>query len=167
MLQQHLAYTAWATNRLMRAIEQIPPEHLTHDFQTSDRSILGTMVHVFGGDRIWLRRVKGEPVAPFLTDDDRSLATLQRDWPAIHAGWLECVADPSRVVHYHDLKGNPYSSTLSEIVMHVVNHATHHRGQVSGFLRTLGHTPPPLDLIFYYRELQARTAQASSPGGRG
>jgi len=152
MLQQHLAYNAWATSRLMRLIEQIPPEHLAHDFQTADRSILGTMVHVFGADRIWLRRVKGEPVAAFLTDDDRCLATLQRDWPAVHEQWAVCVADPSRVVHYQDLKGNPYSSTLSEIVLHVVNHATHHRGQVAGFLRTLGHTPPPLDLIRYYRE---------------
>jgi uncharacterized damage-inducible protein DinB len=37
----------------------------------------------------------------------------------------------------------------------VVNHGTHHRGQVSGFLRVMGHTPPPLDLVFYYREQAA------------
>ena len=42
-----------------------------------------------------------------------------------------------------------------QIVTHVVNHGTHHRGQVSGFLRTMGHTPPPLDLSFYYREQAA------------
>jgi uncharacterized damage-inducible protein DinB len=35
----------------------------------------------------------------------------------------------------------------------VVNHGTHHRGMVSGFLRAMGHTPPPLDLIAYYRAL--------------
>jgi uncharacterized damage-inducible protein DinB len=35
----------------------------------------------------------------------------------------------------------------------VVNHGTHHRGQVSGFLRSMGHTPPALDLIAYYRQL--------------
>jgi uncharacterized damage-inducible protein DinB len=57
------------------------------------------------------------------------------------------------VIHYQDMKGNSYTSTLWEIVLHVVNHATHHRGQVAGFLRTLGHTPPPLDLIRFYREV--------------
>ena len=150
-LRQHIAYTAWATDRLMRAIEQIPPEHLTHDFQTADRTILGTLVHTFGADRIWLRRVLSEPVTAFLTDDDHHLATLQRDWPIVHQCWAANLDDPSRVIHYQDLKGNPYTSTLWEIVLHVVNHATHHRGQVSGFLRALGHTPPQLDLIRYYR----------------
>ena len=155
MLQEHLAYNTWATNRLMRVIEQIPADHLTHDFQTADRSILGTMVHVFGADRNWLKRVNGVPVTSFITDDDRHLSTLQREWPQIQAGWSEWVTaldDASRVIHYRDLKGNPYSSTAQEIVLHVVNHATHHRGQAAGFLRALGHTPPPLDLIFYYRE---------------
>jgi len=42
---------------------------------------------------------------------------------------------------------------LWQILLHVVNHATHHRGQVSGFLRAMGHTPPPLDLIAFYRTL--------------
>jgi uncharacterized damage-inducible protein DinB len=42
---------------------------------------------------------------------------------------------------------------LWKIVLHVVNHGTHHRGQASGFLRAMGHVPPPLDLIAYYRTL--------------
>jgi uncharacterized damage-inducible protein DinB len=37
--------------------------------------------------------------------------------------------------------------------LHLVNHGTHHRGQISGFLRAMDHTPPPLDLIAYYRSL--------------
>ena len=136
----------------MRAVEQIPEEHLTHDFQTADRSILRTLVHVFAADRIWLARVRGQAPASFVTGGDYQLAVLQRDWPALHAGWQDHVADPAAVIRYKDLKGNPYESPLWEIVFHVVNHASHHRGQVSGFLRTLGHTPPALDLIRFYRE---------------
>jgi uncharacterized damage-inducible protein DinB len=56
-------------------------------------------------------------------------------------------------VSYRDLKGNPWRTPLWQIVLHVVNHATHHRGQAAGFLRALGHAPPPLDLIAYYRAL--------------
>jgi uncharacterized damage-inducible protein DinB len=55
-------------------------------------------------------------------------------------------------ISYHDLKGTPWTQRLGKLVLHVVNHGTHHRGQVSGFLRALGRTPPVLDLVLYYRE---------------
>jgi uncharacterized damage-inducible protein DinB len=56
------------------------------------------------------------------------------------------------------MRGNPWTQPLWEIVLHVVNHGTHHRGQAAGFLRSLGHTPPKLDLIFYYRQMDAHAA---------
>jgi uncharacterized damage-inducible protein DinB len=60
--------------------------------------------------------------------------------------------DLDRVVDYKSLKGDPFKNTVREIVMHVVNHATIHRGQVMGMLRQMGVAPPPTDLIFFYRE---------------
>jgi uncharacterized damage-inducible protein DinB len=50
------------------------------------------------------------------------------------------------------MKGTPWKQPLWKLVLHVVNHGTHHRSQVSGFLRTLGHAPPPLDLVYFYRQ---------------
>jgi uncharacterized damage-inducible protein DinB len=153
-LKQHIAYTTWATDRIMRAVEQIPAEHLTHDFQTADRTILNTLAHTFAADRIWLRRVLGEPPIPFLTDEDRNFTTLQREWPIVFSRWTDwanTVQDPTATITHNDLSGNPWTHAVWEVIFHVVNHATHHRGQVSGFLRTLGHTPPQLDLIRFYR----------------
>jgi uncharacterized damage-inducible protein DinB len=157
LLQEHLLYTAWASQRLVHAIETIPSDHLTHDFQTSDHSILGTLVHTFAADRIWLGRVKGERITSFLSDGDYNLHVLQIDWPLLYGKWNEWAASltdqsVTAPIGYTDIKGNPYTSTPWEIVLHLVNHGTHHRGQVSGFLRSLGHTPPQLDLIRYYRE---------------
>ena len=160
ILQEHLLYTAWASQRLVHAIESIPSDQLTHDFETSDHSILGTLVHVFAADRIWLQRVRGESISTFLSDSDYNLHVLQIDWPLLYGKWNEWAAEltdasASASVSYTDIKGNPHVSTPWEIVLHLVNHGTHHRGQVAGFLRALGHTPPQLDLIRYYRE--ART----------
>jgi uncharacterized damage-inducible protein DinB len=157
VLQEHLRYTAWASQRLVRAVEHLPAEHLTRDFQTSDRSIMGTLVHVFAADRVWLSRVKQEAAAPFLSDSDFNLHVLQIDWPLMHEKWHEWAKDltDSSVgegIAYRNLEGKSFVHSLSQIVLHVVNHATHHRGQVSGFLRALGHTPPAVDLIHYYRE---------------
>jgi uncharacterized damage-inducible protein DinB len=156
-LRDHIEYSAWASCRLLEATARLSPEELTRDFGTSDRSVLGTLAHVFGADRVWLLRVTGRPQHG-LTDADRELPTIQRDWPAVHDGWREWssgLTDESllTVLDYTDLRGNPWKQSLWQIVLHVVNHGTHHRGQVSGFLRSMGHTPPALDLIAYYRGL--------------
>jgi uncharacterized damage-inducible protein DinB len=156
-LCDHIEYSAWASRRLLEASSRLSPDELSRDFGTSDRSVLGTLAHVFGADRVWLLRVTGRPQHG-LSDTDRELPTIQRDWPAVYDGWREwsrTLTDESllTVLDYTDLRGNPWRQSLWQIVLHVVNHGTHHRGQISGFLRSMGHTPPALDLIAYYRGL--------------
>jgi len=154
----HLAYTAWASRRLVDAVAHLSPEELNRDFQTADHSALGTLVHVFAADRIWLARVTGA-AAPrqFISEADHSLAVLQNDWPALldkWQQWAQSITDESarESVTYKDTQGNAFSRPLWQLILHVVNHGTHHRGQVSGFLRAMGQTPPQLDLTAYYRE---------------
>jgi uncharacterized damage-inducible protein DinB len=157
-LRIHLAYSAWASARLLDAAQNLTPEELTRDFHTADQNVVGTLAHAFAGDRIWLIRVKGEPLVPFITPEDRHLDFLQKQWPALQQSWKSWMDpltdhDTERIITYKDTKGNAWENPLWQILLHVVNHATHHRGQVSGFLRAMGHTPPPLDLIAYYRSL--------------
>ena len=159
-LRGHLAYTAWASRRLLERAAGLSVEDLNRDFQTADHSVLGTLVHVFAADRIWLARVNYAANQPFLTDADHSLVTLQREWPPLLDRWMEWAAaltdaGAQELLAYRDTRGNAYTQPLWHVVLHVVNHGTHHRGQVSGFLRALGQTPPPLDLTAYYRELAA------------
>jgi uncharacterized damage-inducible protein DinB len=157
-LRLQLDYSAWATQRLLDAAAKLAPEELVRDFQTSDKCVLDTLVHVYAADRIWLTRVLGEPRATFVDPEDRDLTLLQNEWPALHQRWKLWLrdfgdADVARNISYKDLRGNPYAQPVWQILLHLVNHGTHHRGQVSGFLRTMGHPPPPLDLIAYYRTL--------------
>lgn len=156
-LKLQLAYSAWASRRLVEAAGKLSEAERTRDFGTADKSVLGTLVHVFAADRVWLARVQGHVPGRFIeVERDMNMAAIEEDWPKVLDGWqafLGGVTDTAAMVSYKDLKGNPYTTPLWQIVLHVVNHATHHRGQVSGFLRTMGHTPPPVDLIFYYRSL--------------
>jgi uncharacterized damage-inducible protein DinB len=160
-LRSHLEYSNWASRRLVDAAGILPADDLTRDFGTADRNILGTLVHIYAADRVWLARIRNNPPARFMdTDKDMRLEVLRYDWPRLLEDWLNWATgltdeSASARVHYTDLKGNPYETPIWQIVLHVVNHATHHRGQVSGFLRTMGHTPPPLDLMAYYRSLSA------------
>jgi uncharacterized damage-inducible protein DinB len=157
VLQTHIGYTAWASRALVEAASGLSQAELTRDFGTADKSVLGTLVHVFAADRVWLTRLQREPKAAFITDADYSLAVLQNDWPALHARWKAWAAGLTEAetradVSYTDMRGNPWRQPMWQLILHVVNHGTHHRGQVSGFLRTMGHTPPKLDLVNYYRD---------------
>jgi len=160
----HFDYSVWASGRLLNAAGQLSPEELARDFGTADKSIIGTLAHIFAADRVWFARVQGMQPAAFVTPADYDLAVLDREWPKLSdrwKSWAESLTDDSINEHcdYKDMKGNAHRTPLWQICLHVVNHATHHRGQVSGFLRMLGRTPPPLDLIFFYREQAAASRQ--------
>jgi uncharacterized damage-inducible protein DinB len=157
-LRTHLEYSAWATGRLLEAAATLTPDELTRDFNTADKSVLGSLVHIFAADRVWLARIQGTPRVNFVDPEDHNLAFLASEWPVLGERWKEWAAgvtDESVTTEasYADLKGNPWTTPLWQIILHVVNHATHHRGQVSGFLRCMGHKPPALDLIAYYRAI--------------
>jgi len=109
-LRIHLNYTAWAATRLLDAAAQLSSEELQRDFGTADKSVVGTLAHVFAADRVWICRVRGDAPAKFLTDEERDLSLLQREWPAV-LRWQEWVADlteenVTQVVAYYDSKGN-------------------------------------------------------------
>ena len=155
-LRLQLDYSAWASQRLMDAAAKLSEEELTRDFKTADKTVLDTLVHVYAADRIWLTRVLAEPRATFVDPADRDLTLLQTEWPALQQRWKLWLRDFKdddvlRVIEYKDTKGRAYAQPVWQILLHVVNHGTHHRGQVSGFLRAMGQTPPPLDLMAYYR----------------
>jgi uncharacterized damage-inducible protein DinB len=157
-LRLHLDYSSWATQRLMDVAAKLSEEELTRDFKTADKTVLDTLVHIYAADRIWLARVQAEPRASFIDPQDRDLTLLQTEWPALQQRWKLWLrdfndGDLARVIDFKDMKGRPYSQPVWQIVLHLVNHGTHHRGQVSGFLRAMDHVPPPLDLMAYYRSV--------------
>jgi uncharacterized damage-inducible protein DinB len=58
-------------------------------------------------------------------------------------------------VECRNLAGNTYRNTLADLIRHVVNHSTYHRGQLATQLRQLGQIPPATDFIVYRREQSA------------
>ncbi|HXF27739.1 MAG TPA: DinB family protein [Bryobacteraceae bacterium] len=161
ILRSHIDYTAWASQRLVEAAAALPETEIIHDFKTADKSVLGTLVHIYVSDRIWLARLQNAPHSvPANSAADLHLAVLQNDWPILHNRWKQWavgLTDESvqQILSYTDTRGRQWEEPLWQLILHVVNHGTHHRGQVSGFLRSLGHTPPALDMTLYYRSLTA------------
>lgn len=54
-------------------------------------------------------------------------------------------------IKYEDSEGAHFSSSLQDILFHIINHSTHHRGQILSDFRANGIDPPIQDYIYYKR----------------
>jgi len=156
LLRYQLDFTTWAAERMLKAVAGLTPEELSQDFKTADKSILGTLTHIYRAERVWLMRLQDKKV-DFRVEGDDTLAALQKNWPELRSGWADWARALSEEAaaadfKYSDLKGNAWMQPVWTIVLHVVNHSSHHRGQAIGFMRALGYTPPNVDLITFSRE---------------
>src|SRR5439155_11874488 len=130
--QQHLRYSAWASRKLMDAVRAVNPQDLEKSVGISHGSLQGTLGHILFADWIWYSRI----VAP-MEKPAGTLEALERVWPDLQEKWIAWAggltdADLARVAVYKGMDGLEYRNPVCEIVMHVVNHATLHRGQAMG-----------------------------------
>jgi uncharacterized damage-inducible protein DinB len=112
---------------------------------------LAWLNHILGAKRIWLARVTGTP-PPFGVNPTFAAAELRAEFEVARDGWRAFLAtqgdaDMARVIHYRNSKGEPFDSTLGDILAHVPVHGQHHRGQVNADLRAAGIAPPAIDFI--------------------
>ena len=150
-LQLHIRYSNWASRVLMDAVRALPSAEVAKPTGISHQSIQGTMAHLHFADWIWYTRVADAMDKPAETMD-----ALEREWPALQERWERFCdalsdADLSRAISYRSIRGYDGVATVEQIVMHLVNHGTLHRGQVMGMIRQLGIAPPSTDLIRYLR----------------
>src|SRR5580765_6790844 len=91
-VRNHLRYSAWASQRLVHAASELSQPELLRDFQTSDHSVLGTLVHAFAADRLWLGRLRKASRPQYSTEADYQLAVLQNEWPEVDRQWAELLS---------------------------------------------------------------------------
>jgi uncharacterized damage-inducible protein DinB len=156
-LQRHIRYSNWASRVLMEAIGALPPSELAKPTGISHHSILGTMTHLHFADWIWYTRVAETIDKPAAT-----LEALERDWPDLQQRWeVFCdglsEADLARPIPYRSIRGYDAVANVEQVVLHLVNHGTLHRGQVMGMIRQLGIVPPGTDLMHYYMTAMAKS----------
>ena len=164
-VRTHIRYSGWASRKLLEAVTNVTPEDRTRPMGVSHESVQRTMAHIYFADSIWFTRTV-DPSLPVPNPDELpSMETLAADWRNLQNNWevwtnLLTDHDLDRIVQYKQRDGTPFETPVWQIVLHVVNHATLHRGQVMAMLRQLGAKPPATDLIFYYRELKAAGSSA-------
>jgi uncharacterized damage-inducible protein DinB len=157
-LRTMLDYHYWARDRLLDALEALTPDQLTRDLGSSFKSIHETMVHTYAAEWAWHSRWNGtSPTALLPSDQFPDLASMRQAWKELEGkmrGFLDRLGGEGieRVFDYTLLSGQAGSTPFWQMLQHVVNHASYHRGQVTTMLRQLGAAPAkPMDMIAYYR----------------
>jgi uncharacterized damage-inducible protein DinB len=143
MLERLLEYDVWANRETLRSLRQsTPPAKSLH-----------WMGHIVGAEFLWLDRIEGRPaqlpVWPELTLDDceTRLRQLSHLLPAAARA-----DDMGRSVRYTNSKGEPWTSSVEEILTHITVHSAYHRGQIASDLRSAGAEPAYTDYIHAIRQ---------------
>jgi uncharacterized damage-inducible protein DinB len=152
-LRRLVDYNQWADERILAAVEGVPPDELERPREAYFGTLATNLRHIVGAQRNWLRRWKGEP--------PRYDEPLAAPWRPVYAETHAAVrayvgglsdADAERVVHYADFRGNPQQIVLAHAITHLVNHGTAHRAETGLLLERLGRSPGDLDYSLYCRE---------------
>lgn len=164
-MMQLYEYNVWANRRALEAGSALTPEQFTKQLGSSFSSVRDTLAHIFGVEWLWLERFQGRsPQALPNNSEYEDIAKLKTSWAAFEPTLLNFVRgltqeDLDRVMEYKTMKFGVYRNPLWQSMLHLINHGTYHRGQVTTMLRQLGAQPILTDLMHFYRE-QATAAKA-------
>lgn len=155
-----LDFHYWARSRILDAVAQLTPEQYTRDLQSSFPSVRDTLVHLLSAEQNWYSRWQGvTPTGMLDPSGFPDIDTLRTAWSAHESKMRQFIGDlgdegVQRELDYRTLAGTASRSAMWEMIQHVVNHGTYHRGQVTTMLRQLGAKPAKsVDLIAYRREV--------------
>ena len=144
---QLFRYEKWATARVLDAMKQLPVQ---------DEKCLEWMAHILLAQQIWYSRLTGNQ-GPRSGWEKKTLIECFSMYNGNMQEWEEYCQqlDESfltKTVKYKTLDGKDFESSVKDILTHVINHSTYHRGQIIAKLKGQLPTLPSTDFIFYLRE---------------
>jgi len=152
-------YNAWANERITSSVIRLPLESITQDLGGSFPTVRDTFAHIVSAEWIWLQRWRGINLtsAPeWVKSADLSLLVEQhREVEAKRSAYLMGLteSDLGSTCSFTLLSGKASSYTLRDLLVHVANHSTYHRGQIAAMLRRLGAPALSTDFLIYRSEV--------------
>lgn len=153
-------YKAWANELTFSAVSNLPPGEATKKRETRFGNMVNTLNHVFVIDDVFQAHLQGRKHghAARNTPSHPPLADL---WEAVRKmdAWYVAFADAltadelDRMIHFEFIGGGKGAMTCQEMVLHVVNHGTYHRGFVADMMYQAGVTPDATDLPVFLRDV--------------
>lgn len=161
-LEMLARYKAWADERLYGILAGIPADALAAPSPIFAGSILRTLNHVYLMDMVWKSHLLGIPhhlttrnpeAAPPIVE----LGEAQRGIDAWYIDYTRTMTADTcyEIVDFTFIGGGEGSMQREDIVLHVVNHTTYHRGHITAMLKQIGVQPQATDLPVFLRDTRS------------
>ncbi len=142
-------YNKWANSVLISAVCNL-------DDSDQDGKILSLAGHLYAAEVLWFARLNGigSDLAVWPTLSIMEIAEGMDQQAKKWTDYLEHLDNTNltKPISYVNSNGVPWASRVDEILMHVITHASYHRGQIAMLLAKAGAVPPNTDLIHGVRE---------------
>ena len=159
LLSQFSAYHLWANQLLMDRIEKLPQELQTQKVSSSFSSLHATLLHMWDAEAIWWQRMKllvqivipSEGFTGTTNDVIKGLMNQSKQWHEWIMAAHEHMFDHEFI--YHNSKKEQFKQPIYQMLLHLFNHGTYHRGQLVTIMRQLqvGNIPQT-DFIVWSRK---------------
>jgi uncharacterized damage-inducible protein DinB len=151
-LRELFTYNYWARDRQLEACAALTEEQFLQPMGNSFSSLRDTLAHLMAAEWIWHERWRGRsPKAMLSAADYLNLPAVREAWRPVEQGVRDYLAGlteetAARQFTFMRANGDVLTYPVWRSLMHVANHQSYHRGQVTMFLRQFGIQPPALDL---------------------
>lgn len=155
-LKMLMRYKAWANDLLFDAVAKLPEAELTAPRKIFAGNLLRTLNHTYAMDDVWRAHLEGRPHGyskrtPDETPPLAQLRDLQKAMDAWYVRYADGLSQENEIVHFRFIGGGPGSMARRDILLHVANHGTYHRGNVASMMYEIGTPPPTTDLPVYLK----------------
>ena len=159
IFMQYAAYHVWANSLLLDAIQALPEETQNAEVNSSFSSLYKTVLHMLDAESIWWQRIKlqerierpGDTFSGSFAELSKLLLSQGRQWQQWVAGTNEHGLQHEFI--YFNSKKERFKQPVSQMLLHLFNHGTYHRGQLVTMLRQLGvEKIPATDFILWSRK---------------
>ncbi len=158
-LQTLTRYKAWADNLFLSVVSELPASVLSAPRPIFFGSLIRTLNHSLAMDYVWQSHLLGKPHGlttrnPEHCPEMEELAAAQRDMDNWYVAYADSISDQelSEIVEFEFIGGGHGAMSRRDIVLHVVNHTTYHRGHAADILYHLNIFPPTTDLPVFLRD---------------
>jgi uncharacterized damage-inducible protein DinB len=159
LLQQFAAYNIWASQKIMEMILALPEEKQMDEVPSSFNSLYKTVLHMWDAESIWWQRMKlHERIIIPSENFNGTMKDVVNGLMQQSTQWLDWVSNASdialdHVFQYQNTKKEQFKQPIYQMVLHIFNHGTYHRGQLINMLRQLGvEKLPQTDFIVWSRK---------------